>query len=144
MRRSVTSCLERWSIGFSILLTALSMASWMGMDVYRDTTSRLQGYGNEMFSRCVGTFFSMGSRALVSNHEMHCVGLLMIDTIGLILMSGPVLCVLIRWSNLGKSVFEEVKLFRTNWGNLLRSQMFFQTEFTSFSTILADMQGTFR
>ena len=65
---------------FSILLTALSTASWMRMDVYRDTTSKLQGYGNDLlvvrspacrhsmssklFSRCAGTFFSMGSRAL--------------------------------------------------------------------------------
>ena len=27
----------------SILPTVLSIASWMGMDVYRDTTSRLHG-----------------------------------------------------------------------------------------------------
>ena len=26
------------------------MASWMGMDVYRDTTSRLHGYGSVLLS----------------------------------------------------------------------------------------------
>ena len=57
------------SFGFLILLAVLSMASWVGMDVYRDTTLRLQGYGNDLlvlsslscihlmrsklFSRCV-------------------------------------------------------------------------------------------
>ena len=80
VRRSVTCCLGRWSMEFSILLTALSTASWMGMDVYRDTTSKLQGCGNDLlvvrsparmhlmssklFSRCAGTFLSMGSRAV--------------------------------------------------------------------------------
>ena len=37
-----------------------------------------------LFSRCAGTFFSMGSRALASNNEMCCMGPLMLDTIGLI------------------------------------------------------------
>ena len=36
----------------------------------------------------------MGLKALESNHEMHYVGPLMFDTVGLILMPGPVLCVL--------------------------------------------------
>lgn len=81
--------------------------------MYKDTTSRLQGYSNDflvlsslscihlirlkLFSRCAGTFFSMGSRVLASNHEMRCVGPLMFDTIGLNLMSGPFLYILIRW-----------------------------------------------
>ena len=43
---SATSSLDRWNVPCSILSTVLSMASWMGMDVYRDTTSRLHGYGS--------------------------------------------------------------------------------------------------
>ena len=105
--RSATSCLEILCIVSSILLTALLMGSWIGMDTYRDTTSRSYGYGSallllrsptsRLFSRCAGTFFSMVSRALESNHEMRCVGPLTFDTIGPILMSGPVLYVLNRW-----------------------------------------------
>ena len=76
-------------------------------------TSRLQGYSNDflvlsslssihllrlkLFSRCAGTFFSMGSRVLASNDEMRCVGPLMFDTIGLNLTFGPFLCILLRW-----------------------------------------------
>ena len=43
---SATSSLDGWNVPCSILSTVLSMASWMGMDVYRDTTSRLHGYGS--------------------------------------------------------------------------------------------------
>ena len=43
------SCLERWDVLCSILLTVLSMASWIGMDVYKDTTPRLHGYGSALF-----------------------------------------------------------------------------------------------
>ena len=91
-----------------MLLTALLMASWIGIDVHQDTTSRLHGYGNvlllllrspscmllinsRLFSRCAGIFLSIGSSVLESNHEMRCVGPLMLDRIGLILMSEPVL-----------------------------------------------------
>ena len=48
-RRSETSCLERWTIGFWILSVALVMASCIGIVVYRDTTSRLHGNGNALF-----------------------------------------------------------------------------------------------
>lgn len=41
-----TSSLGRWNVLCLILPTVLSIASWMGMDVYRDTTSRLHGYGS--------------------------------------------------------------------------------------------------
>ena len=67
------------------------------LDVYRDTTLRLQGYCNDLLVlRSPSCMHLMSSKlfsrcALVSNHEMRCVGLLMFDTIGLILMSGPVL-----------------------------------------------------
>ena len=89
------------------------MASCMGIDVYRDTTSRLHGYGrvllvvkspawmhlisSRLFSRCAGTSFSNGLRALARSHERRWVGPLVLDTIGRILVIGPVLCVLIRW-----------------------------------------------
>ena len=91
------------------------MASCMGIDVYRDTISRLHGYGrvlsdvkspawmhlisSRLFSRCAGTSFSNGLRALASSHsyERRWVGPLVLDTIGRILIIGPVLCVLIRW-----------------------------------------------
>ena len=33
----------------SILLTVLTMASWIGIDVYSDTTTRLHGYGSGLF-----------------------------------------------------------------------------------------------
>ena len=46
LSNSATSSLDRWNVLCSILSTVLSMASWMGMDVYRDTTSRLHGYGS--------------------------------------------------------------------------------------------------
>ena len=39
LRRSVVSCLKRWSIGFWILSTALVMATCMVIEVYKDTTS---------------------------------------------------------------------------------------------------------
>ena len=61
------------------------MASCMGIDMYKDTTSRLHGYGrvllvvkslawmhlmsSRLFSRCAGTSFNMGLRALASSHE---------------------------------------------------------------------------
>ena len=89
------------------------MASCMGIEVYRDTTSRLHGYGrvllvvkspawmhlmsSRLFSGCARTFFSIGLRVLVSNHAMRWVGPLMMDTMGRILISGPVLWVLMRW-----------------------------------------------
>ena len=89
------------------------MASCMGIDVYKDTTSRLHGYGrvllvvkspvwmylisSRLFSRCAGTSFSIGLRALVSSHERRWVGPLVLDTMGRILITGSVLCVLIRW-----------------------------------------------
>ena len=78
------------------------MASCMGIDVYRDTISRLHGYGrvlsvvkspawmhlisSRLFSRCAGTSFSNGLRALASNHERRWVGPLVLDTIGRILV----------------------------------------------------------
>ena len=49
-RRSETSCLKRWSIGFWILSVALVMASCIGIVVYKDTTSRLHGNGNALFA----------------------------------------------------------------------------------------------
>ena len=71
------------------------MASCMGIDVYKDTTSRLHGYGrvllvvkspawmylisSRLFSRCAGTSFSKGLRALASSHERRCVGPLVLD-----------------------------------------------------------------
>ena len=89
------------------------MASCMGIDVYKDTTSRLHGYGrvllvvkspawmhlmsSRLFSRCAGMSFSNGLRTLASSHERRWVGPLVLDTIGRILVIGPVLCVLIRW-----------------------------------------------
>ena len=89
------------------------MASCIGIEVYKDTTSRLHGYGSvlllvkspawmnlmssRLFSRCAGTFFSIGLRALASIHEMRWVGPLRLDTMGRILISGPVLWVLMRW-----------------------------------------------
>ena len=39
-RRSETSCLERWSIGFWILSVALVMASCIGIVVHRDIPHR--------------------------------------------------------------------------------------------------------
>ena len=94
-------------------VVALVMASCMGIDVYKDTTSRLHGYGkvllvvkslvwmqlisSRLFSRCAGTSFSIGLRALASSHERRWVGPLVLDTMGRILITGPVLCVLIRW-----------------------------------------------
>ena len=52
---------------------------------------------SRLFYRCAGTFFSIGLRALASNHEMRWVGPLRLDTMGRILISGPVLWVLMRW-----------------------------------------------
>ena len=71
------------------------------MDVYKDTTSRLHGYGSvllllllllrsppcmllissRLLLTCSDIFFSMGSSVLESNHEIRCVGPLMVDTI---------------------------------------------------------------
>ena len=89
------------------------MASCMGIEVYKDTTSRLHGYGSvllvvrspvwmhlmssRLFSRCTRTSFSIGLRALASSHERRWVGLLVLDTMGRILIAGPGLWVLIRW-----------------------------------------------
>ena len=44
VRRSIMSCLVSWSIGVWILSVALVIASCMGIDVYKDTASRLHGY----------------------------------------------------------------------------------------------------
>lgn len=112
-RRSETCCLERWSVGFWILSVALVTASCIGIRVYRDTTSKLHGYGSSLFvvrspawihlkssrllSKWAGTFFSIGLRALARSQEMRWVGPLMLDTIGRILISGPALWVLTRW-----------------------------------------------
>ena len=79
-RRSKTSCLERSSIGLWILSVTLVMASCIGIVVYKDTTSRLHGYGNalfvvrssawihlissRLFSKWAGTCFGIGLRAL--------------------------------------------------------------------------------
>ena len=41
-----------------ILLTALLKATWTGMNVYRDTTFRLHGYGSVILLRsssCIGS-----------------------------------------------------------------------------------------
>jgi len=89
------------------------MASCMGIEVYRDTTSRLHEYGSvllvvkspawmhvlssRLFSRCAGTSFNFGLRAFVGSHEMRWVRPLVLDTMGRILISGPVLWVLMRW-----------------------------------------------
>ena len=89
------------------------MASCMGIEVYKDTTSRLHGYGDvlmvvksptwmhlmssRLFSGCAGTSFSIGLRALASSHERRWVGPLVLDTVIRILITGPVLWVLIRW-----------------------------------------------
>ena len=82
VRRSIMSWLARWSIGVRILSVALVMASCTCIDieVYNDTTSRLHGYGSvllvmkspawvhlmssRLFSRCAGTSFNIGLRAL--------------------------------------------------------------------------------
>ena len=88
------------------------MASCMGIEVYKDTTSRLHGYGSvyllvkspawmhlmssRLFPRCAGTFFSIALNALASNHEMRWAGPLRLDTMGRILISGPVLWVFMR------------------------------------------------
>ena len=103
------SCLERWSVVYRILSAALVMASYMGIEVYRDITSRLHVLlvvkspacmhvmSSRLFSRCAGTSFNFGLRAFVSSHEMRWVGSLVLDTIGRILISRPVLWVLMRW-----------------------------------------------
>ena len=106
VRRSIMSCLARWSIGVRILSVALVMASCTCIDieVYNDTTSRLHGYGSvllvvkspawvhlmssRLFSRCAGTSFNIGLRALASSHEMRWVGPLVLDTIGRMLITG--------------------------------------------------------
>ena len=101
------------SIGLWILSVALVIASCIGIVVYKDTTSRLHGYGNalfvvrssdwihlmswRLFSKWTGTFFSTGLMALARSHEMRWMGPLMLDTIGRILISGSVLWVLTRW-----------------------------------------------
>ena len=80
------------------------MASCMGIDVYKDITSRLHGYGrvllvvkspawmhlisSRLFSRCAGTSFSNGLRALACSHERRWVCPLVLDTIGRILITG--------------------------------------------------------
>lgn len=54
---SATFWLERWCIVCWILLTALLKATWTGMNVYRDTTFRLHGYGRVILLRsssCIG------------------------------------------------------------------------------------------
>ena len=93
-RRSETSCLER---------LMLVMASCIGIVVFRDTTSRLHGYGNILFvvrsladRFLTGTFNSIGLRALEKSHEMRWVGPLMLDRIDRILILGPALWVLMR------------------------------------------------
>ena len=59
---------------------ALVIASCMGIDLYKDTTSRLHGYGkvllvvkspvwmhlisSRLFSRCAGTSFSIGFKGV--------------------------------------------------------------------------------
>ena len=83
------------------------MASCMGIEVYKDTTSRMHGHNNallvvrsmslRLFFRCAEMFSNIGLRALESSHEMRWVGPLMFDTMGRILISGPVLWVLMRW-----------------------------------------------
>ena len=89
------------------------MVSCMGIDVYKDTTSRQHGYGrvllvvkspawmhlisSRLFSRCAGTSFSNDLRALASSHERRWVGPMVFYTICCILITGPVLCVLMRW-----------------------------------------------
>ena len=52
---------------------------------------------SRLFSRCAGTSFSIGLRALASSHEMRWVGPLVLDTMGRIVTTGPVLWVLVRW-----------------------------------------------
>ena len=64
-RRSEMCCLERWSIGFWILSVALVMASCIGIGVYRDTTSKLHGYGSCLFVvRSPASIHLMSSRLL--------------------------------------------------------------------------------
>ena len=78
----------------------------MPIDVYKVTTSRLHGYGSvllvvkspawmyllssRLFSKCAGTSFSIGLRALARSHEIRWVGPLVLDTMGHILITGPV------------------------------------------------------
>ena len=66
------------------------IASWIGIEVYNDTTSKLHGYGNiwfregsrermlvmnsMLFLRWAGTSLSSGVRILVSNQEIFIVG----------------------------------------------------------------------
>ena len=50
----------------------------------------------KLLSRSAGMLLGRGRRTLEGNLEMHCVGPLMFDTFGLILISMPVLWVLIR------------------------------------------------
>ena len=52
---------------------------------------------SRLFSKWARTFGSISLRALARSHEMRWVGLLIFDTIGRTLISGPVLWVLIRW-----------------------------------------------
>ena len=52
---------------------------------------------SRLFSKWAGKFFSIGLRALARSHEMRWVHPLILDTIGHILMPGPVLWVLMRW-----------------------------------------------
>ena len=90
------------------------MASCIGIAAYKDTTSGLRGRGSvlfevkspalmhlmssRLFSRRAGTSSGIGFRALASSHEMRWVGPSVLDTMGHILITGPVLLwVLIRW-----------------------------------------------
>ena len=52
---------------------------------------------SRLFSRCAGTVESRGVVSLVKSQTIFVVGLFVLETIGRILMVGPVFCVLIRW-----------------------------------------------
>lgn len=87
------------------------MAYCTGLEVNKDTISRLHGYGcvllvvkspawihlsSRLFSRFARTSFSFGLRALANSHEIRWFAPLVLDIRGRIFISGPVLWVLMR------------------------------------------------
>ena len=114
VRRSIMSCLERWSVRSRILSAALVIAFCMGIKVYRDTTSRLHGYGSVLlmvkspawthvmssrlfqFQMCRDVI-QLWLKSVCEQPWDRWVGLLVLDTMGRILISRPVLWVSMRW-----------------------------------------------
>ena len=95
-----------WNIGFHYD-SICSVGD--GFLVYKDTTSRLHGYGNALFVvrspawihlMTVRDCFLKGLGHLLAStrgQEIRWVGPSILNTIGRILISGPVLWVLTRW-----------------------------------------------